>query len=61
MDEQESKKERLELRLQMDLLETQQKMYKRLKGIDISLGLIAFVFLLYFIIFPLFGVSIKIG
>lgn len=61
MDEQESKKEILELQMQKELLETQQKMYKRLKGIDISLGLIAFVFLLYFIIFPLFGVSIKIG
>lgn len=61
MDEQESKKEILELQMQKELLETQRRMYKRLKGIDISLGLIAFVFLLYFIIFPLFGVSIKIG
>ena len=55
MDEQESKKDRLELQLQMDLLETQQKICKRLKGIDISLGIIAFVFFVYFIIFPLFG------
>lgn len=50
MDEQESKKDRLELQLQMDLLETQQKICKRLKGIDISLGIIAFVVVVYFIL-----------
>ncbi len=50
MDEQESKKDRLELQVQMDLLETQQKIYKRLKGIDISLGIIAFVVVVYFIL-----------
>ena len=61
MDEQETKKDRLALQLQMEMLEANQKIYKRLKGIDISLGIIAFVFVLYFIIFPLFGVSIKIG
>lgn len=61
MDEHETQKDRLALQLQMDMLKENQKIYKRLKGIDISLGIIAFVFVLYFLIFPLFGVSIKIG
>ena len=50
MDEQESRKDRMELQLQMDMLEAQQKIVKRLKGIDVSLGIIAFVIVLYFII-----------
>ena len=50
MDEQESRKDRMELQLQMDMLEAQQKIAKRLKGIDVSLGIIAFVIVLYFII-----------
>ena len=61
MDEHETQKDQLALQLQMDMLKENQKIYKRLKGIDISLGIIAFVFVLYFLIFPLFGVSIKIG
>ena len=61
MDEHETQKDQLALQLQMDMLKENQKIYKRLKGIDISLGIIAFVVVLYFLIFPLFGVSIKIG
>ncbi|MBQ1678329.1 MAG: hypothetical protein II062_02200 [Oscillospiraceae bacterium] len=61
MDEHETQKDQLALQLQMEMLKENQKIYKRLKGIDISLGIIAFVFVLYFLIFPLFGVSIKIG
>lgn len=61
MDEQESRKDRMELQLQMDMLEAQQKIAKRLKGIDVSLGIIAFVFFVYFIIFPLLGISVTLG
>ncbi len=61
MDEQESRKDRMELQLQMDMLEAQQKIAKRLKGIDVSLGIIAFVFFVYFIIFPLLGISVTFG
>ena len=61
MDEQESRKDRMELQLQMDMLEAQQKIVKRLKGIDVSLGIIAFVFFVYFIIFPLLGISVTVG
>jgi hypothetical protein len=61
MDEQESRKDRMELQLQMDMLEAQQKIVKRLKGIDVSLGIIAFVFFVYFIIFPLLGISVTFG
>ena len=57
----EERKDRLGLVLEKEKLETLQKIAKRLKGIDVSLGIIAFVFFVYFIVFPLFGISITLG
>lgn len=57
----EERKDRLGLVLEKEKLETLQKIAKRLKGIDVSLGIIAFVFFVYFIIFPLLGISVTFG